>query len=289
MLSLLLPLLAAATAACPEPALPLEESAQAALGATQAADFDGLLAQVAELDARLLCTRAVIDPALVPELHLLHGLSAAYVEPPEDAHVLAAFRGLAAADPDNQRVAALTPSGHPLRARYEAAAASAGYAETVHLPEGEWAVDGRVGVASVPLGRASVLQRVEAGAVTETWYLWGEGLPEALQPAETPAHVTPPVDILPPTEPLISLPAPEPNPRAPKLLAAGAGAALALGATSYALAHRSYAAWEADRAEDPQAAHARWDGPNQAALVGAAVGGVAGVGLGVGALVTWRW
>lgn len=279
---LLLPLLTAALADCPEPPLPIQESVDAALAATQAADFDGLLVHVAVLDARLACTQALVDPELVPELHLLHGLEAAYALPPRDLHVVAAFRGLAAADPDNDRVEALTPSGHPLRALYEEAAAAAGYAETERLPEGSWAVDGRIGVASVPLGRASVLQKLDGDEVVGTWYLWGEGAPEALVPPE-PVVMTPVI-----TEPSLP-PPPELSPRAPRLLAAGAGAALALGAASYGLAHRSYAAWEADDATDPQAAYTRWNTPNQAALVGAALGGVAGVGLGVGALVSWRW
>ncbi|MCB9763545.1 MAG: hypothetical protein H6739_27505 [Alphaproteobacteria bacterium] len=280
-----LALVAVAAAGCPASAL--DGQLSAALGAYEQGDLAGFETAVAQVDATLVCMETPIDPELTPTLHLVQSLGAftrrsdAGTEP-----VLAALRGLSAASPGYTLPDTLAPTGHPILALYDEARRTAGYAETLPLPDRTWAVDGRVGVRSIPVGRAALLQELEDDAVVAGWYLWGEGLPDALVPPPQP----PAPDPVEPDAPEPLVPPPQvaaPSPRRP--LAVGAAAAGGLAVAAFAVQAGTFAAWSADV---PAAADPAWDRRVNLnhAMGWSAIGlGGAALALGTGALLTGTW
>lgn len=256
--------------ACPVGQLALRGDAAAAQSAYITFDWAAFDQAVASMRVHLGCLTEPVAPETAAAVHLTQALFAWRAR--DEAQVDAALRGLRSADPAAQLPVEIAPPGHPLSTRLAAAAAQG---QPVLLPEGVWWVDGRTEPLDLFDDRAALVQRQRRDGQVETWYWWGGPAPAEWARGEGLLAVLPD----PPVEP--------DSPRPPPWLAIGAGgaAALALGGAALGLwTHHEGSA-------DPVALdrYGRLRALNQTALVLSPALGAAAVGLGVGAVVTWRW
>lgn len=167
-----------ASAACPVDSSSLRALLDTALDAHEDHAWEEFPEATEQVRAGVRCLTDVLDPSSVVRLHDLES-RVALQDRSFDA-VTRAFQGVLAIEPGfvfDGRYG----SDHPYRRAFDAARLAADPVQP--LPRGQWVVDGRLYRRKVPTARNTLVQQVdEDGGVSATWYLRGEGLPDALLP-----------------------------------------------------------------------------------------------------------
>lgn len=270
---MLLLLAAFAQAACPATSADLLvslEDAEAAFGGLDLAAFRAATDAAAE---QVGCVGDVLPRPLVARLHRAQGLRA-FVDG-DVVKATAAFASARAIEPGYQFPEALVPAEHPVRERYVQQDPASGGATPLDAPvDGVIEVDGRPG-DPLPTTRPAVVQyRSMVAGVQDSLYHW-PGAPLFDYPVADGRVAT---DAPPPLERRSHASIP---------LVVGAAVALGVSGGAYAVAsgaHDAYYAAETQPA-DLEGLRARTNGFFLTS-VGA---GVAGVGLGLGAVVVGKW
>jgi len=266
-------LAALAQAACPATSADLLvslEDAEAAFGGLDLAGFRAATDVAAE---QVGCASEVLPRTLVARLHRAQGLRA-FVDG-DAAKATAAFASARAIEPGYQFPEALVPAEHPVRERYVQQDPASGGATPIPPPvDGVIEVDGRP-EDPLPNTRPAVVQyRSMLNGVEASAYRW-PGAPLFEYPVSdgTVTTVSPPPSV---REARTSIP-----------LVVGSAVALGLSGGAYALAAGAHDAYYAEGVTPGELNQLR---SRANGLFFTSVGaGVAGLGLGVGAVVVGKW
>lgn len=269
-----------AWAVCPATSANLAESLEAAEAAFADMDTAAFLTATNRVTAEANCLAESTPRSVIARLHRVEGLRA-FVDKDNDraARAFAAGRSI---EPAYTFPEQLVPAGHPVRTQYTTLNPDAGGSTAVPAPaSGYLAFDGRTTTAR-PNGRPTLAQLVgDDGGVAQSRYLWPD------DPMFDYLGVTSTVAATDAATPLGTTAAPS-RKKGPNVgLAIAAGTTLAAGAASWLVAknaHDEYYAADVDVTQ-LDALRARSNAFSWLA-VGA---GVAGVGLGVGAVVGGHW
>jgi hypothetical protein len=142
-----------------------------------------------EAERLVTCLNEPLSPALAARFHLLEILGAWLSA--DRGQMLASIRGLLTTDPDYQPDSFLAPAGSSLRRTIDTSREDDTGDRVRQLPVDRghaWVINGHTDTRSLPLDRATLVQRLDPGADHPyTWYLPGDppasALPEGLLPA----------------------------------------------------------------------------------------------------------
>lgn len=280
-------LLAGVALACPATDASLDGDVAAATERYLELDLPGFDVASATVLAEASCLGEAASSATAFGVHRTRALRA-WVE--RDAPgMVAAFAAMRAAAPDAVLDERLAPRGSRLREVYDAGR-GAPEGRMAPLTGPGWVVDGRPDALLVPLDRATLVQRLGPDGAPRSWYFPTGAVLDALElptPAVGAARAAiPPVSSAPfLTDAVSSLRDRHPHPS--RALAIGSGAAVLVGAASFAVASVSREAYLATGPEDG----AREDlyTANIASGVAGFAVSAAAAGLLVGAVVVGRW
>jgi hypothetical protein len=193
ILALLVPdALAAGIADCPRTfdTSEIVDAANSAEAGYAKMDADAFATSRLGLEARLACSKDILDRATIARIHRVEVLGAFLDQ--REARVAQALGGVFAAEPGHQIPSKLVPDGHPIRGLVPNGMTALRDDPGVALPplrSGWIEVDGGAALLA-PTQRAALLQQIDGqGAVLATHYRWPEDLGFDWLVAEEPARL----------------------------------------------------------------------------------------------------